>query len=615
MADQLGNPIGCSGFLGLPGTSAQFEGSFYTLAQGLDCDLLDDAGRGDGNFPAQIFGTSTGIITLTGILNLNGSIMPAVMIGQPGTLTVRFDTGKTEVISVRILSWKDNRDDKTASRWNVSCTCRITDIPTCSGFTGTQPTSSDETFADKVLWSGMQKHVDPNNFTKTATLKLRVYGLTDSDSAEVTKLTSLLTDLATPPIPLLKLRSLDLVQRVSKNVAYFVATYGLNDTKDDEEMSGTTKFFDVQNIGSTARIKVTQSSSTAPSPPTAPTGMKNIGYEPGQYHDNKWGFVFLYATNDSKDLIEIAGTTTEDDPNNIIDSGSITSVTTSSAPPSVPAVPLAVLKYVRTITKKLTSVATNIWRHTFVYAIKDSANEVVYGGSRGSLSPIRRQRTSEAHIVADADTTDLATFLAAQESTYNTSITYAGLSAQYLTPAKKVLINNIDGSSGTLEGTFYTTLRTLRSLGPSAYVSDVRALASAYQQIWLAPKRLWVPMGQFIYRKRFRASTLASVLSLSLQGHMNNATMFGIFPSNTLMFDGPGFIEDWTLEGSNHIVEAGLKFKYDLQSFQDDSQVIVNRWVATDDMTSVARGDFINVNTFFDWDVTYPTASDLSGLI
>jgi hypothetical protein len=95
-----------------------------------------------------------------------------------------------------------------------------------------------------------------------------------------------------------------------------------------------------------------------------------------------WTHKFVFRRNTPKDEIELGGTHTGADPNDIGEAATITQVTNSGTPPATPGAPVGQL--VRTETVPLTKpngAYTGYWRHTFQYGPTTNLQRIEFDGA------------------------------------------------------------------------------------------------------------------------------------------------------------------------------------------------------------------------------------------
>jgi hypothetical protein len=264
MGFQIGPNGGISSGIDLPGVSGVlFTGRIYTIDErSLNASLLNDAGRGDGDFTPQLPGNSSGLLVLSGECRVDATawLTPTTFNGVLTSVVMTINDTKKETISVRVVGHTFKRSQKNEDAGTLRIVCQILSMPTATGWTGTQPVPSAETHADKFLWGGLSISIDPQGLQTGMTQRLRMWAKTDTDAADVAAAQSALS-AATAPISGLKLRP-GPYTRVSSKVTYLDFVWGLTDTAEDEINPATITNVDpnkIQTGGTVAAINATPS--------------------------------------------------------------------------------------------------------------------------------------------------------------------------------------------------------------------------------------------------------------------------------------------------------------------------------------------------------------------
>lgn len=201
------------------------------------------------------------------------------------------------------------------------------------------------------------------------------------DSGRITQVTTSGTPPAIPSAPSGTVHRRTTSVQLKSGQWKHTFEYGERTTQEDVEFEGTESADDPQDLADTATLTQVTSSATPPTAPASPlSGAKLIRTSTQQKTQDRWAHTFHYGPRSSKDEIEFGGTTTRDDPVDLLDSGTITSVTASSTPPSIPTAP-AGTKHRQTETQQLTD---GKWRHTFSYSRRSSKDEVEQDGTRSA---------------------------------------------------------------------------------------------------------------------------------------------------------------------------------------------------------------------------------------
>ena len=394
---QRNRNAGMTGLIDLPGlgSGVKFYAKLYRWSSRLGGQTKQRRGRGGGVYRTVRWFMSSGTIAATGKIQFGaGWPVPDAWKGQTGTIQIQVATGKTISYPVLVTEHTFSFDEKSEDTQTVALSMELTGTPTFSGWTGTQPAASDPTKADQAQWQGSVKTVDPKGLQTGATRLIDIWGtLTDSDSAEQTKLLAVIT-AAQPPLVTggviphdLKLRSSSF-ERDALDGGTITEVWGLTNTEDDVEMPGTV--YDVDSVHSDTAyifgkvaIRVVQTDSTIswPSTPTQPADLKRGSVGKVQLNDSRWALTYNFVRNTTEDQIEVDGTTTRSDPDDLGETARITVVTNSSTPPSTPAAPVGLL--VASETRPLTVANgsyTGYWVHTFDYGPTTRKQAIEFDG-------------------------------------------------------------------------------------------------------------------------------------------------------------------------------------------------------------------------------------------
>jgi hypothetical protein len=200
------------------------------------------------------------------------------------------------------------------------------------------------------------------------------------DEGTKTEVTSSATPPAIPTAPVTGTKHRETrSQRLTSGKWKHTFIYARRDSEDDVEMPASVTVAETGLIDPEGTITQVTTSGTPPATPSVPTtGTKHVRTETVQIHDTKWKHTFHYSARTPTDALEFAGTVTEDDPQGLEDSGTITDVTSSGTPPSIPAVPTAGSKHIKTVSQQLND---NRWKHTFFYGPRNSEDEVEFSGT------------------------------------------------------------------------------------------------------------------------------------------------------------------------------------------------------------------------------------------
>ena len=336
---------------------------------------------------------SSGTIVVSGKLTYDaGWPAPAEFKGERGTITIQVATGKTIAYPVLITDHGHSLDHtKGQDTSDIMLTALITGEPTYTGWTGSQPAAATPSRSDLQLWNGSSITYDENGLATSAVRVIDWWSasVADTDAAELTKLQAILTAAASSvPVSGLKVRPSPIV-RDAPDGGTVTVYFGLTSTKDDVEMPGTV--YEVDSVHSDTgyifgkvSIRKVQDDATIswPNTPSQPADLKQGTVGKVQLNDGKWALTYSFVRNTTENQIELDGTWTNSDPNDVGETAKITIVTNSSTPPDDPGAPVGEL--VGSSTKPLTVASgsyTGYWVHTFDYGATTRLQAIEFEGS------------------------------------------------------------------------------------------------------------------------------------------------------------------------------------------------------------------------------------------
>lgn len=377
-----GRNSGVTGAVDVQG-GPSFTGSVYAWKRRRDANIRNIRPREQNWFlPRSLGEGATLLISFT--VRVDGYFEPSTLENATGTVTTTLHTGRTVAYSVRFTScWLEfnEKDDK----WYGTVGASVVSAPTTT-WAGTQTTTSAPgSVTENETPDGVTvKTLDPNNLVEQSTVVLDLYGLADTDAAEVTRIESYFNRAV--PVTGHKIRSISLT-RQGRWGAVITITHGLTNTEDDIEMPGTV--YDVDSAHSDAgyifgkaQLRIVQDNATIswPTTPTQPADLKQGTVSKQQLHDGKWALTYNFVRNNSEDAIEVDGTWTRRDRDGLGDTARITVVTNSETVPLTPAAPTGQQFYEST-TRPLTVANgsyTGYWVHTFDYATTTRTQQIEF---------------------------------------------------------------------------------------------------------------------------------------------------------------------------------------------------------------------------------------------
>lgn len=365
-----GPNAGVSGIIDLPGQSAAFSVWARAHSSELSAAMLDAAGRGDSEWPEMRPGSSSGFISVGAEIALDGWPYPSKFRGEKGTLIVQLHTGVNITYTVRVVKESFGKPNKESGLWSMTLVCQLVADPAPAGFTGTQPTAATESLSDKMLWAGLMTRVDPQGLADAAGRRLMVWGVSDNDAAEKSKIDNVLAAIAAP-FSTLKLRGGSFT-RAGLWAAYIDLEWGLTDTAEDVINPRTQTTIDPSALADQA------SSAAINGTPPTPSGASFVARDTttAELNDQKTLSTTQWGLRSHEQDVTMPGTITGDDATQLEDEATVTVVTASGTPPSIPAAPLG--QHLKTQTEQLNP---GKWRHTFQYGVTTSKQAVEFGGT------------------------------------------------------------------------------------------------------------------------------------------------------------------------------------------------------------------------------------------
>lgn len=219
-----------------------------------------------------------------------------------------------------------------------------------------------DTSAEKLIQQHGQTVYDPENLTSTAAR-------------------AALDSAPSPPGGFYVLRLQRSVNVTHDHILY-VNEYGVRSTLDDEQMDGSGRGEDPQDLVDDEVIAVVTSTSAPSATPAggAPTGLKKRDVKTKQLTPSLWRHTYVYSRRDHADDLLMDAWEAIDDPDDLEETGVVLQITASVTPPATPASPVVNGKYLRTRTKKIHdrdhAGGTGKWAHTFYYGPRTSSEDI-----------------------------------------------------------------------------------------------------------------------------------------------------------------------------------------------------------------------------------------------
>lgn len=394
---QQGRNAGITADIDLPRLGAKFEGNALGFDFNEDVGAESDAGRGDGQFPPPIPLSTEGGLVVTIQMRRDAWPSPPQFRGEAISVTLYMDKRESDdatpsvkcVVPCIVLGQKITYNEPKKTIWVETLTCRITGAPLWSGFgyddTGVltaQPTNAAQSYPTKVRWAGTQKTFDPNGLLTSASTRIRLFGIADNDSSEAIALADTIA-AASIPMTGLKRRPGTIV-RQSAQVCIVDVTWGLTDTKDDEEMPRSPKGITATGEFNTATITKVQDTASISVPP-APVG-QHIATDIVQRNDGKWIVSYHFGSMTDAQKLTLPGAAFETDSSQFSDGDTIIVETSNATIPDTPTPRIADLQLIR-ITSVRVGGTPVVWTHTFRFGRNTAKNTAENEGTNTDTDP------------------------------------------------------------------------------------------------------------------------------------------------------------------------------------------------------------------------------------
>ena len=604
-----GRNNGVTGIVDISGAPT-FTAMIYGWGMGLSNGEADNSGRGDDYWGEMIPVTASGQIALSGKIRADGFPLPATWKSLAGSVTLQFANGLTQTVLVVVTGSKLSQSEKATDVWDISLTCRITDSPTQSGWPGSAATGDDPLISTdpKELWMGVNKTLDMEGLASGAIRLYNVWGVSDSDGAEETKLIDILDAIiaTTIPVPMsdMVLRYGNLT-RLGPNAVRITVTFGLRTTRDDIEMPGTVKSNDSGDLQDSATVTSVTSSATPPSTPSAPVG-EHWRTDTVQLNPGKWQHTFFYNNTPPAYQAIYSGAPIANDPSNVDDGDVQKIINTSSTPPATPTARLSSLKLRRTVSERITKTPEQ-WLHTFEFAYRTTEDDVVYQRTQS----VSRGDGPRQDVVAGIFQTYATTSVASLTCSAIANVEFAAYRNSNPTYENSRITKIHDGMA-VVERTFIENIRqvtfNMNSNGP--VMSRVRMSGGTSQvylqdfivedtgKIWclLAPGPVNKVVMGFTISQRTNGATLP--MNLGLTNQANNASFLGLATGSVKYcgIEGNAIVNSSGNGDGIHVIR--WQFYWDSNGIIDESTVPAGWFFTTSSSASnQTRLSWVDANT------------------
>lgn len=238
----MGRNAGIEGIVDIAG-SPSFGVKVLFWAEDTNVGSVDNTGQGDTDLGDSLSLIENGNVIIRGKVRVDLFPFPSQLKNAQGTVTFYLDkslpgSGKVDVkmsATYRFEKVKAEYAEAKEKTWDITLVGQRVSELTPSGFANnaTVPTVTARAAGNKYLYNGRNKLYDANTLVTYAVQVFNVWGLSaDTDAAEVTAITSILSAYSTAPITSLKQHTAS-CQRLSSGVVRITLRWSLRSTADD----------------------------------------------------------------------------------------------------------------------------------------------------------------------------------------------------------------------------------------------------------------------------------------------------------------------------------------------------------------------------------------------
>lgn len=351
-------------------------------------------GRGTGRWYKSRAFLPGATLALKGHVVYAGYPLPDDWRGQEGEITLTFHKGAKQVVSVRVIE-AEIAMAAEGTGWDIALVCLVTANPTMSGFGGEQPEATDPDKSDQELYAALAKTADPNNLLTSAQRQYDVWPLGDTDEAERVKLTNIIATATANAFAGAKVKLARLEPGRSDDAGIVTVQLSLTDTVEDVVNPITQTTIDPEGLASNATAAGINET------PVGPGGdFVARDTTTREIHDAATLTAVSYGLRDHKEDVEMPGSTRTQDPRELVQEERRTLVTASGTPPATPT-PTTEGLVLRAVRREQLNRLK--WAHTFVFAPRDSEQDIVFPGSPRNVDPSSLGDTEQVTDVTDSE--------------------------------------------------------------------------------------------------------------------------------------------------------------------------------------------------------------------
>lgn len=401
MPSQKGRNVGVTGLVDLTGTP-KFTVRVYSLKKSLAVSEVPLDGRGTGRWSKSRAFRPGGTLALRGEVLVKGFPLPDDFRGQEGTVVLQVHKTRTVTVSIRVVAADFSTVEGEQDLWDVGLVCTILANPTFAGFDGTQATATDPAPEDTELFAGLTKTYDPNNLVTSATRQWYTWPLASTDASERQKLADLVATATVQSFSAAKVKFARLEPGRHYDAGVITVQLSLTDTVEDVVNPITQTTRDENLLTSNAT-----SAAVNGAPPLPGDEFVEREGTVRELHDNALLSTKNYGLLDTKESVEFPQSPRQQDPRaELVQEERVCMVTASGTPPTTPT-PTTTTLVLRAVER--VRINRYRWQHTFVFAPRDSKQDITFPGSPRGDDPSDLNDAEQVTTVTDTATPSVPT--------------------------------------------------------------------------------------------------------------------------------------------------------------------------------------------------------------
>lgn len=304
MSRDSGRDAGISGLVDVVG-APQFRARIYMFKDASNVASIDNTGEGSLGQSSSRSTLENGSLLMRGKVNRAAYPVPTNLKDSQGTITILYDyTNRiSKIETVRIDKCDFEYDSANDQNWDVTIIASRLGAPTYNNWPGTQVTPPAIAAGNSYLYAGRAKQADTNNIVDYSTQVIDVWGLADTDAAEVNSITAIIAAYSTPPQTWEKQYTATF-NRTDNGGGRITIQWKPNNSADDLEKPRYLDATDKEGLVDNSVRAAVYTVGSPPVTPVAPVNQKLKRQEDYQINDHKMLRVWRYDLQDDIDDIE-----------------------------------------------------------------------------------------------------------------------------------------------------------------------------------------------------------------------------------------------------------------------------------------------------------------------